>query len=139
MTMFLDALIGEFHAVITRLERNATGDYSPDQHLHTLPEYRRKAALQSASPRSGTIAMQLFEKYILATKLVENTVKRADVACLSRYSMHTSLREILMLCPTTKPSNAWRRSLQRNATQSRRKGSFRLCTLITRVHASNST
>jgi hypothetical protein len=76
MTMFLDALISEFHAAITRLERNATGDYSPDQHLHTLPEYRRKAAPQSAASRSGKTAMQLFESYVLATKLAETTVKR---------------------------------------------------------------
>jgi hypothetical protein len=76
MTMFLNAPISEFHAAITRLERNATGDYSPDQHLHTLPEYRRKTAPQSAAPRSGKTAMQLFEAYILATKLAAATVKR---------------------------------------------------------------
>jgi integrase len=76
MMMFLDALINDFHAAIARLERNATGDYSPDQHLHTLPEYSRKTAPQSAAPRSGKTAMQLFEAYILATKLAAATVKR---------------------------------------------------------------
>jgi integrase len=76
MTMFLDELIEEFHTAITRLERNATGDYSPDQHLHTLPEYRRKAAPQSAAPRSGKTAMHLFERYISASKLAAETVRR---------------------------------------------------------------
>lgn len=68
-TLFLDELISEFHTAVTRLGRNAAGDYSPDQHLHTLPEYRRKAAPQSAAPRSGKTVMQLFEGYISVSNL----------------------------------------------------------------------
>src|SRR5262249_31410090 len=41
MTMFLDELINEFHTAINLLRRRAAGDYSPDEHLKTLPEYRK--------------------------------------------------------------------------------------------------
>jgi hypothetical protein len=64
MTMFLDELIDEFHTAATLLGRNAAGDYSPDQCLHTLPAYRRKSECRKAAPqsaaRSGKTAMQLF-------------------------------------------------------------------------------
>jgi integrase len=80
MTLFLDELIDEWHTAATLLGRNAAGDYSPDQHLHTLPTYRRKSERPKAAPqsaaRSGKTAMQLFEAYILATKLAAATVKR---------------------------------------------------------------
>jgi hypothetical protein len=75
MTMFLNELIGEYHRAITLLQRRATGDYSPDPHIQTLPEYR-KAAPRSAVTRSGATAMQLFEGYISASKLAAGSVVR---------------------------------------------------------------
>jgi hypothetical protein len=75
MILFLDAVLHEFLEATQLLRRRATGDYSPDQHLQTLPEYR-KAAPQSAVPRSGTTAMQLFEGYISASKLAAGSVGR---------------------------------------------------------------
>jgi integrase len=75
MTLFLDAALHEFLEATQLLRRRASGDYSPDQHLQTLPEYR-KAAPQSAVPHSGTTAMQLFESYISASKLAAGSVGR---------------------------------------------------------------
>jgi hypothetical protein len=42
MTLFLDAVLHEFLTVTRRLKRLAAGDYSADQHLLTLPDYRRQ-------------------------------------------------------------------------------------------------
>jgi integrase len=75
MAMFLDAVIDEFLQATELLRRRAAGDYSPDQHLHTLAEYR-KAAPQSAAPGSGKTAMQLFEGYISASNLALGSVVR---------------------------------------------------------------
>jgi integrase len=71
--MFLDAVLGKLVTATSLLDRRATGDYSEDQHLKTLPEYRRKAP---AAPRSGKTAMQLFEGYIIARQLADGTVRR---------------------------------------------------------------
>jgi hypothetical protein len=73
VTLFLNELISEYHRAIILLQRRASGDYSPDQHLQTLQEYR-EAAPQSAVSRSGTTAMQLFEGYISASKLAAGSV-----------------------------------------------------------------
>jgi integrase len=75
MAMFLDAVIDEFLQATELLRRRAAGDYSPDQHLHMLAEYR-KAAPQSAAPGSGKTAMQLFEGYISASNLALGSVVR---------------------------------------------------------------
>jgi hypothetical protein len=54
MEMFLDAVLQEFLEAAKLLKRRASGDYSPDQHLQTLPEYRR--ATRAVAPRSGKTA-----------------------------------------------------------------------------------
>jgi integrase len=73
-----DALLDEFLEATDLLQRRARGDYAPDQHLQSLSEYR-KAAPQSAVPRSGTTAMQLFEGYIAAVNLAAGSVRRFRV------------------------------------------------------------
>jgi hypothetical protein len=74
MEMFLDAVLQEFLEAAKLLKRRASGDYSPDQHLQTLPEYRK--ATPPVAPRSGKTAMQLFEGYIPAAGLAAGTVGR---------------------------------------------------------------
>jgi len=78
MGLFLDALLGEFLEATDLLQRRAKGDYAPDQHLGSLPEYR-KAAPRSAVPRPGKTAMQLFEDYISASNLAAGSVVRGRV------------------------------------------------------------
>jgi integrase len=73
--MFLDALLDEFLEATDLLQRRARGDYAPDQHLQSLPEYR-KAAPQSAVPRSGKSATQLFEGYSAASNLAAGSIDR---------------------------------------------------------------
>jgi integrase len=75
MTLFLDAVLHEFLTATELLERRAQRDYSPDQHLRTLPEYRGKTA-PTIAPRSGKSAMQLFEAHIPAANLAAGTIKR---------------------------------------------------------------
>jgi integrase len=75
MTLFLDAVLHEFLTATELLERRAQRDYSPDQHLRTLPEYRGKTVTTTA-PRSGKSAMQLFEAHIPAANLAAGTIKR---------------------------------------------------------------
>jgi hypothetical protein len=77
MSMFLDALVGEFLEAADLLRRRAARDYSPDQHLQTLPEYQR--AKSPVVPRSGETAMQLFERYIRPCNLAEGSVGRQRV------------------------------------------------------------
>ena len=74
MELFLDAVLQEFLEATDLLRRRATGDYAPDQHLQTLPEYRK--ATSPVAPRSGKTAMQLFEGYIPAAGLAAGTVGR---------------------------------------------------------------
>jgi integrase len=73
MELFLDAVLQEFLAAAGLLKRRASGDYSPDQHLQTLPEYRKASPV---ARRSGKTAMQLFEGYIPASDLAVGTVVR---------------------------------------------------------------
>jgi hypothetical protein len=51
MEMFLDAVLQEFLEAAKLLKRRASGDYSPDQHLQALPEYRKATA--PVAPRSA--------------------------------------------------------------------------------------
>jgi Tripartite tricarboxylate transporter family receptor len=74
MEMFLDAVLQEFLEAADLLKRRASGDYSSDQHLQTLPEYRK--ATPPVAPRSGKTATQLFEGYIPAAGLAAGTVGR---------------------------------------------------------------
>jgi hypothetical protein len=94
MAMFLDAVIDEFLQATDLLRRRAAGDYSPDQHLQTLTEYRRQSAPQSAAggatalrygARSTTLsrktATQLFAGYSAAHNLAAETIARSRVVC----------------------------------------------------------
>jgi integrase len=77
MDLFLDDVLGEFLQATNLLNRRASGDYSPDQHLQTLPEYRKPSPQSAArSARSGKTAVQLFNGYITAKKLADGTVRR---------------------------------------------------------------
>jgi integrase len=81
MTLFLDAVLHEFLEATALLERRALRDYSPDQHLKTLPEYRKATPPSiprpgASSRASGQTAMLLFEGYIIAKKLADGTVRR---------------------------------------------------------------
>jgi integrase len=73
MELFLDAVLQEFLEAADLLKRRASGDYSPDQHLQTQPQYCKA---KPAAPRSGKTAMQLFEGYIPAAGLAVGTVGR---------------------------------------------------------------
>jgi hypothetical protein len=112
ISQFLNNLISNLHTAMVVLGRRARGDYSPDQHLPTLPEYRRKsppqpALLSSAETGNGSIitasrsverirrpgqvalpgasAMQLFERHIAAAKPAAGTVRRVVFATLDNY------------------------------------------------------
>jgi hypothetical protein len=73
MTMFLDELIDEWHTAATLLWRNAAGDYSPDQHLHTLPEYRKAKPVRRGA---GKTCVELFRAYVEDVKPQRSTVNR---------------------------------------------------------------
>jgi integrase len=74
MTLFLDQLLREFLQATALLERRASGDYSSDQHLLTLPEYRPKAKPMSRG--AGKTCLELFEAYVKAVKPARSTVNR---------------------------------------------------------------
>jgi integrase len=77
MTLFLDEVLHEFLAATARLQRIASRDYSPDQHLQTLPEYRKRVGKTAPSSKgSGKTAMQLFEGHIAANNLADGTIRR---------------------------------------------------------------
>jgi integrase len=81
MTMFLDEVLQEFLVAIDLLKLRAARNYSPDQHLQTLPEYRKykvasRSALRSDKASGGKTAMRLFEGYITAHNLADGTVRR---------------------------------------------------------------
>src|SRR5262249_215976 len=72
-TLFLDEVLQEFLAATDLLKRRAARDYSPDQHLQTLPEYRKaKPVARGAS----MTCFELFEAYVKAVKIRPSTVNR---------------------------------------------------------------
>ncbi len=90
--MFLDAVLSEFVAATSLLSRRAGGDYSEDQHLKTLPEYRRNnhdLAVNSKVSKAPA-AMQLFEGYIAAVKSAAGTIttRRVVFTTLDKYLAH---------------------------------------------------
>jgi integrase len=89
--MFLDALLDEFLEATDLLQRRARGDYAPDRHLQSLPEYR-KAAPQSAVLRSGKSATQLFEGYSAASNLAAGSIDRWRVV-FSTLDKHLAERD----------------------------------------------
>jgi hypothetical protein len=72
-TTFLDELISEFHTAVTLLRRRAAGDYSPDEHLKTLPEYRKA---KPAARGAGKTCVELFRAYVEDVKPQRSTVNR---------------------------------------------------------------
>jgi integrase len=96
-TMFLDRVLWTYPKAVELLERRAKGDYSPDTHLETLPEYRpqkpstpngssdrdqrslgSKGAVAVPRPKAepSTTALALFETYITEAKLAPETILR---------------------------------------------------------------
>jgi hypothetical protein len=66
-------VLHEFLEATDVLQRRASGDYSPDRHLLTLPEYRRpKPVVRGA----GKTCSELFEDYVKAAKPAQSTVNR---------------------------------------------------------------
>jgi hypothetical protein len=57
MGMFLDAVLNEFREALNLLERRAVGDYSPDQHLQTLPAYNSHACPTAMMDRNQSSAV----------------------------------------------------------------------------------
>jgi hypothetical protein len=74
MTPFLDAVIHEFLTATRPLKRLAAGDYSADQHLLTLPDYRRKA--KPVGRGASKTCVELFRAYVDAVKPSRSTITR---------------------------------------------------------------
>jgi hypothetical protein len=75
MSMFLDAVLTEFREALSLLERRAAGDYSPDQHLQTLPAYNSPKAIKHLNGTKATRSCyELFAAYVEATKPAASTV-----------------------------------------------------------------
>jgi len=72
MEQFLDCLVYEFLAAVDLLRKRAIGDYTPDTHPQSFPEYVRER--QQAS--SAKTCMDLFAGYIEATGLAAGTISR---------------------------------------------------------------
>jgi integrase len=84
MITFLDRVLWAYPKAINLLERRAKGDYSPDPHLQTLPEYKKPEGPKGPSEPLGATgpslsASQLFEAYIRAAKLAPETIIRRRV------------------------------------------------------------
>jgi integrase len=82
LNMFLDHVLWVYPKAVSLLERRATGDYSPDEHLRTLPEYQQPKPSGPKTPtalqgsKGHPSALQLFETYIRAAKLAPATILR---------------------------------------------------------------
>ena len=63
----LNYFLQEFLAAIDLLKRRAARDYSPDQHLQTLPEYRKAKPVARGAVKT---CFDLFEAYVKAVKPV---------------------------------------------------------------------
>jgi integrase len=73
MTLLLDEVLLEFLEATDLLKRRASRDYSPDQHLQTLPEYRKA---QPVVRGAGKTCFELFEAYVKAVKIRPSMVNR---------------------------------------------------------------
>jgi hypothetical protein len=73
MTLFLDAVLSDFLAATDLLERRAKRDYGADQHLQTLPEYRKTKPVARGSSKT---CLELFEAYVKAAKPAKSTINR---------------------------------------------------------------
>lgn len=75
-TLFLGAVLDQWCQATKLLSRYAAGNYSPDQHVLTLPAYQKSQASKAAPALAtkgakGYTAFQLFEAY---TKAVQSAV-----------------------------------------------------------------
>jgi len=69
--MLVDAVADDLPHALRLLERWASGDYSPDETPQSFPEY-----LPRAHADNGMDPWQLWEAFVLAASLAENTVTR---------------------------------------------------------------
>jgi hypothetical protein len=70
--LFIDAVVDSFPLAVAVLERRAKGDYSPDPTPQSFPEWRT-----SEPPADNSLdPWQLWQAFVLATSLAENTVGR---------------------------------------------------------------
>ena len=77
MTLFLDAVFGEFREAAGLLRRRALGNYSSDKHLQTLPAYSQPKTLKArGTTRSGKTCVELFGEYVAARKPAQSTITR---------------------------------------------------------------
>src|SRR5215813_5888158 len=105
MTLFLDAVLHEFLEAAALLERRASGNYSPDEHLRTLPEYRkRKPALRGA----GKTCVELFKAYVEAVNPARSTITRWR-GVFTRLDKHLDGRHIDDF--TADEAQSWARTL----------------------------
>jgi hypothetical protein len=84
MESFLDAVLHEFLHATDLLGRRANGDYSLDQHLQSLPEYRQRKLvtagtgkmLMLAAAGKATSCLDLFEAYVRDVEPRASTINR---------------------------------------------------------------
>jgi hypothetical protein len=75
--LFLTTLLGQDIQAAILLGRRASGDYSPDQHLQTLPVYSRPKAVNGSkaiNSSHGQTCIGLFEAFVRAKKPAPSTV-----------------------------------------------------------------
>jgi integrase len=75
-TRFLGAVLEQWCQATKLLSRYAADDYSPDQHVLTLPAYARQAPKTALATKGakGYTAFQLFEAYTAAVKSAAGTI-----------------------------------------------------------------
>jgi hypothetical protein len=105
MTLFLDAVLHEFLEATQLLRRRAPGDYSPDQHLQTLPEYRKVKPVMRVASKT---CLELFGAYFKAAKPAQSTVNRWRVV-FTDLDKHIEGRNIDDF--TADEAQSWARSL----------------------------
>jgi len=104
-TLLLNMVIREFSEATKLLERRAQGDYSPDQHLRTLPEYRKAKPVARGARMT---CFELFEAYVTAVKIRPSTVNRWRVV-FTELDKHLDGRNIEDF--TADEAQSWARSL----------------------------
>jgi integrase len=94
MALFLNEVIRQFSEATKLLERKARRDYSPDQHLQTLPLYDRPNALNGPKrSKSGKTCVGLFEAHVKGRQPAASTVDRWRVV-FTALDQHLNGRDI---------------------------------------------
>jgi hypothetical protein len=75
MESFLDAVLWEYLHATRLLSRWATGDYAPDQHLQTLPKYRKPEPVVVGTAKTAS-CHELFEAYVKDVQPRASTTNR---------------------------------------------------------------